>query len=371
MSNAALSHPQPSRPSRIIRTGPGEGRPQTSEFSALLATVRDAGLLRRRPGFYIAVFAILVALTGGAIAGIVLLHESWLILLVAAGLGVLFTQFAFLAHEAAHRQVFESHRANEFSGRLLADFVVGISYSWWMNKHTRHHGNPNTVGKDPDIEPDVVMFRTEDTEKVTGRVYSWLLNRQAWFFFPLLLLEGVNLHRHAFTTVFSAGKVDKRALSISLLVARNIVYLSLLFWLLPPGMAVAFLGVQMAVFGLYMGSSFAPNHIGMAVLPATSRIDFLRRQVLTSRNITGGWWMTAFMGGLNFQVEHHLFPSMPRPHLRRANEIVREYCEARSVRYTENPLPTAWRVVLRYLDRVGLAAGVAAFDCPTAMRYGR
>ena len=74
--------------------------------------------------------------------------------------------------------------------------------------------------------------------------------------------------------------------------------------------------MQLAVFGLYMGASFAPNHKGMPIIPADVKLDFFTKQVRTSRNISGGWWATALMGGLNYQIEHHLFPSMPRPHLR-------------------------------------------------------
>ncbi len=46
---------------------------------------------------------------------------------------------------------------------------MGLSYSWWMNKHTRHHGNPNTVGKDPDIAPDGIRFLPEDAAAAKGR----------------------------------------------------------------------------------------------------------------------------------------------------------------------------------------------------------
>ena len=93
--------------------------------------------------------------------------------------------------------------------------------------------------------------------------------------------------------------------------------------------------MQLAVFGVYMGASFAVNHTGMPMLPHDSKVDFLRRQVLTSRNIRGGWSMSIFMGGLNHQVEHHLFPNMPRPNLFKAREIVREYCETHDILYTE------------------------------------
>jgi len=336
-----------------------------------MATIREAGLLRRRRGFYIATFAVITVLMAGAWVGVVLLQDTWYTLILAGVMGVLFTQYAFLAHEASHRQVFEGGKANDLAGRVLADLFVGISYSWWMTKHSRHHANPNTVSKDPDIEPDFIIFQKEHAAEVKG-FQVFLTKRQGWLFFPALLLEGINLHIHAFKTVFSLGKkVDNRAAEIVLLLVRNLGYLTAVFLILDLGMAFAFVGVQLAIFGLYMGASFAPNHKGMPLLPRDSKVDFLRRQVLTSRNIKGGWYMNIFMGGLNYQIEHHLFPSMPRPSLKRAREIVKEYCESKDILYTEARLTESYGIVIAYLNRVGLAAGGDPFDCPAAMRYGR
>lgn len=355
---------------RIVRTRPG-GRSEspTSEYSGLLRTIREAGLLKRRRTFYIAAFSVIALATAGAWTGFALLGNSWYQLLIAAALGVLFTQFAFIAHEASHRQVFESGKANDNSGRIIANLIVGISYSWWMSKHSRHHANPNTVGKDPDIDPDFIVFRSEDAKEVSW-LTSFVTRRQGWLFFPLLLLEGLNLHVTSFRTLFQRGKVDRRALEISMLSLRIVAYLAVVFWFLPLGMAFAFVGVQLAVFGLYMGASFAPNHKGMPHLPANSKVDFLRRQVLTSRNIRGGTAMDTFMGGLNYQIEHHLFPNMPRPHLRRAQEIVREYCANHGILYTETTLAQSYGIVVRYLNRVGLAAR-DPFDCPMVAAYRR
>ena len=136
------------------------------------------------------------------------------------------------------------------------------------------------------------------------------------------------------------------------------------------GMAFAFVGVQLAVFGVYMGASFAPNHKGMPVIAHDAKLDFFTKQVRTSRNIRGGWWATALMGGLNYQVEHHLFPSMPRPFLAKARVIVRERCEQLEVPYTETSLLRSYAIVIEYLNRVGLAAR-DPFDCPIAAQYGR
>jgi fatty acid desaturase len=342
----------------------------TTEYSALLHTVRDAGLLRRRTGFYVMMFAIVTAALGGVVAGFVLIGDSWLQLLMAGALGIVFTQYAFLAHEASHRQVFESGRANDVAGRTLANLVVGISYSWWMTKHSRHHGNPNVVGKDPDIERDFISFTETDAAKASG-LYGWFTRHQGYLFFPILMFEGLNLHLHGFRTVFGRRKVDKRWLEIVMLVSRIGAYVGVLFLLLPPGMALAFMGVQLAVFGLYMGASFAPNHKGMPVLPKDSKVDFLRRQVLTSRNIRGNWMMDTFMGGLNHQIEHHLFPNMPRPYLGRARLIAKDYCTTNDIAYTETSLPQSYGIVVRYLNRVGLSAGGDPLDCPAAAAFGR
>ena len=355
---------------RIVRTKPGGGGKSentASEYSALLHTVRDAGLLGRRKTFYIVMFGVISLLTAGAWTAFAVIGDSWFQLLVAAGLGILFTQFAFLAHEASHRQVFASGKANDTSGRVLANVFVGISYSWWMTKHSRHHANPNVIGKDPDIEPDFIVFREEDAKQV-GRVAAFITRKQGYFFFPLLLLEGLNLHITSLKTVFGRGKVDKRALEISMLSVRILGYLAVVFYFLPLGMAFAFVGVQLAVFGLYMGASFAPNHKGMPQLPKDSKVDFLRRQVLTSRNIRGGAAMDTFMGGLNYQVEHHLFPNMARPNLKRAQQIVREYCATHKIDYTETSLMQSYGIVVEYLNRVGLAAR-DPFDCPMVSQF--
>ena len=110
-----------------------------------------------------------------------------------------------------------------------------------------------------------------------------------------------------------------RPVEISFLILRLIAYVLLVFLVLSPGIAFAFLGVQLGLFGVYMGMSFAPNHKGMPLVPAEAKLDFLRRQVLMSRNIRGSRMLDTVMGGLNYQIEHHLFPSMPRPHLRAAS----------------------------------------------------
>jgi fatty acid desaturase len=245
--------------------------------------------------------------------------------------------------------------------------MVGMSYQWWMTKHTRHHANPNRIGKDPDIDPDTVSFHQETAASRRGLLAAFT-RIQGYLFFPLLAFEGVNLHFRSVASLVERRKVDGRALELTMLALRFGILVSAVFLVLPLGMAFAFLGVQLAVFGIYMGATFAPNHIGMAFVSRDAKLDFFSKQVLTSRNITGGWWMTALMGGLNHQVEHHLFPNMPRPALARAREIVREHSLQHGVPYTETSLPSAWKRVVQHLNVVGHAAP-RVFECPVALRY--
>ncbi|QBR74681.1 fatty acid desaturase family protein [Microbacterium sediminis] len=343
--------------------------PIAQSYSQVSKVVRETGLLRRARWFYGVVGLVLALGFGGAITGFVLLGDSWFQLLIAAALGILFTQVAFLAHEAAHRQILASGPANDRLGRVLAAGIVGISLSWWDSKHSRHHANPNRVDKDPDIAVDTISFLEEDARTARG-LRRAITRRQGWLFFPLLALEGLNLHAQGVKHLMQRAPVKHRWTELGLIAARFAALLVPLFLVLPLGMAFAFLGVQLAVFGVYMGASFAPNHKGMPIIAPDAKLDFFSKQVRTSRNITGGWWATALMGGLNYQVEHHLFPSMARPHLARASEIVRDYCAANNVPYTETTLVRSYAIVIDYLNRVGLAAR-DPFDCPAAAQLRR
>ena len=70
--------------------------------------VRETGLLQRTPWFYAMVGLILTLAFGGVVTGFILLGDSWLQLLMAGAMGIIMTQVAFLAHEAAHRQILSS-----------------------------------------------------------------------------------------------------------------------------------------------------------------------------------------------------------------------------------------------------------------------
>ncbi|MCU1617034.1 MAG: delta fatty acid desaturase [Frankiales bacterium] len=264
---------------------------------------------------------------------------------------MLSTQIAMLGHDAGHKQVARTRRGSYLLGILLGNLLVGLSFGWWIDKHNRHHAHPNHESLDPDVGSASLLVFLHGQGGERRGLARWFSHHQALLFFPVLLLEGLNLHI-ASIRALSNGTVQARWREGGLLAVHVGAFAAAPFLLLTPGQAVAFLAVHQAVFGFYMGCSFAPNHKGMPALSEQDERDYLRRQVLTSRNIRGGRLTGWLLGGLNYQVEHHLFPSMPRANLRRAQPVVQEFCAERGVRYLETGLLDSYGQVLRHLYAV-------------------
>jgi fatty acid desaturase len=336
---------------------PTAGR-RGSEFAELSRRMRATGLLGRRPVYYTVKISVTALLFAAAWAVFVVVGHSWWQLFTGVALGLLATQVAFLGHDAGHKQVFRTRKASYVLGLLHANVAVGLSFGWWMDKHSRHHANPNHEDLDPDVQTGALVLVPGEARR--RRLTRLLTRAQAYYFFPLLLLEGLNLHV-ASMLALRERPPGRRALEAVLLVAHIAGYLAVVLWMLSPLQALAFVAVQQGVFGVYMGCSFAPNHKGMPILSAEDDLDYLRRQVITSRNIRGGRVVDFVFGGLNYQIEHHLFPSMPRPNLRRAQAIVSSFCHERRVPYQVDSLIGSYRQTLRHL---GTASGPLPADPP-------
>lgn len=323
--------------------------PTPCDFRTLSKNVRAAGLLDRRLGYYWVRVVLTVAAFLAAWAGVFLLGNSWLVLAIAAILGMISTQLGFLGHDAGHRQVFQSPRANRLLGLVVGNGLIGLSYGWWVPKHNAHHAHPNQVELDPDIGLGVFGASEDDEEAGAKRGIAGFLERyQAQLLFPLMLLRSTGLYVSGAQYVIR--RRDRSALGEgALLVLHATLYLTAVFWVLSPVKAVAFIAVNQAVFSLYLGCSFAPNHKGMPVIERDADMGFARQQVITARNVSGGRWISFMLGGLNYQIEHHLFPTMPRPNLRRAQEMVRAFCDENQLTYCEENPITSYRQTVRHL----------------------
>jgi fatty acid desaturase len=334
-----------------LESRPGR-RSAASDFGPLARRVREAGLLERRRGRYAWAIGANLAATAGAWAAVGWLGGSWWVLVMAVPLAVLSARTGFLGHDAGHRQIAASHRVNRWLGYLLGNLMLGMGYGWWNDKHNRHHANPNHVGKDPDVGEGVFVWTREQAAARRSGLAEWMTRRQAWLFFPLLLLEGLNL-KVSSALDLRRLPVRDRVLEGSLMAAHMVGYVGLALVLLSPGKAVVLMLLHQGLFGVHLGSAFAPNHKGMAMPGEGERWDHLRRQVLTSRNVRGGVVNDYLLGGLNYQIEHHLFPSVPRPNLRRLQPLVREHCERVGLPYAEAGLLSSYGQALRHMHEVG------------------
>ena len=335
--------------------------PSTASFRALARQVRAMGLLDRRPGYYRVKITLTIFAFFAGWALFVVVGNSWVTLAVAPLVGMMFTQLGFIGHDAGHNQVFGTRRRNQMLGLIVANALIGLSFGWWVPKHNAHHAHPNEMGRDPDIGEGVALASSDAPGDGRGPLASWLARWQAPLFFPLMLLRSGGMH------VLGIKRLARRrdhasVVEASLIMLHFALYLTAVLLVLSPLKALAFAVVQQAVFSLYLGISFAPNHKGMPIIDSATTAGFARRQVVTARNISGGPFTTFMLGGLNRQIEHHLFPSMPRPNLRRVQGLVSDFCVAADLGYCEESFVESFRQIVHHLSDAGAAARVSRPD---------
>ena len=295
----------------------------TGAYAALRTSVLDAGLPERARSYYawrLGVFCLILA------AGVALLViRPPLTLLPAAVLIALGSvQVALVGHDAGHRAVFANRRANAILGYLCWSLTVGVSFRYWNDRHTRHHASPNHLARDPDVQ---------------------------WSYGPVLVpLLAFTFRIEGWRYAIRELRGRQRRVEVCLL------SISLLAWLLPTlqhgwGWLLTVLAGQILA-GIYLALVVAPNHIGMPTWSSTAGLPFVEQQLRSSRNVTPSRVVDFLFGGLNYQIEHHLFPSMPRCHFAAARALVEPFCAERGLPYNESGVLAAYRLVAREVPRL-------------------
>jgi len=322
-----------------------------NDYALLKRRIQAAGLLDKRPGYYALLLSsnTLAFLVCFALLG--LTHDIWLTALIAIALGVVSGQLGFQLHDSAHNQMFASRRLNTLIAFVTGDVMLGMSAGWWTDKHNDHHGNPNHVELDPDIDIGVIAYSTEQAVEKSG-VMRFVAKYQAFLFFPLLFGLGWVMHFNSAKFLTGRTSSHRRAEVIALAV-HTVAYLALLVALVGPGRALLVVVLQKCVGGFYLASVFAPNHKGMPQVQAGQELDFLRSQVLTARNVRSHPLTDLLYGSLNYQIEHHFFPTMPRCNLRHAQGMIVDFCQEVEVPYYETSIVQSYREILGFLHQVG------------------
>lgn len=331
----------------------------TGTFEELAAEIKAAGLMDPRPRYYVAKIVATLVLTAACWVALLLIGDSWWQVVIAVVLALVFLQSGYVAHDTGHKQITKSRRWIRLLGLVHMNLMVGTAFGWWENHHNRHHSNPNNLDRDPDtLRRQVIFDASEMTVKATSGFRRFVIRFQSVMFFVLLGQEAWRLHAAGFRTA-RAKALKTPVLELGLIAVHAVVYLGAVFLVMSPVKAIVFVVVNQVVFGVYLGSVFAPNHKGMPVRRDGGEVDWLHRQVLTSRNLRSTRFTDFAYGGLNYQIEHHLFPAMPRLNLRKARPIVLRYCERHGIPYHEVSVWQSYREVARYLGEVSSQARAA------------
>ena len=323
-----------------------------NQYAELKRLIKQKGLLDQQPAYFVGKVLLTLALLAVGLTLLLILENTWLQILNAAYLAFVFVQISLLAHDFGHRQFsFRDSWKNDWATLILGNLLLGVSRQWWIDKHNEHHGHPNQLEVDPDVDIPLLAFEEEQALDKRG-LARFVVKYQAALIFPLSLLQALSMHRSSIQFLF-----EKRAKStlVEALVmgAHFVLYFGLIFSVLEPLQALLFIAVHRGLFGMFMVSIFAPNHKAMPVLERESQLDFLHRQVLTSRNVIAHPITDFWYGGLNYQIEHHLFPRLPRNKLREAQQIIRDFCGDHSIAYHETSVLQSYREILQHLHEVG------------------
>jgi fatty acid desaturase len=333
------------------RVEPDPIRSDALEYAELRRLVRQQGLLDRQLRYYLAKIPFTLGLLAASITVVVVVDSLWLQLLNAVFLGFVFAQLGLIGHDAGHQQICSSKRGNHLIS-LMIGFLMALIPSWWNDKHNmRHHRSPNKVGEDADIDVSILAFTERDIVNKRG-FHRLMVKYQAFMFFPVLLLASLSFLFAGIHYVATGGKLRYPLVEPLLVVAHLAAYFGLLFTMLGPVYAVLFIIVHKSVEGVYMGSVFAPNHKAMPVLEKDTQMGFMRQQIITSRNVKAHPITDFIYGGLNCQIEHHLFPNMPRNNLKKAQTIVKEFCRNHSLPYHETSILGSQKEIVGHLHRL-------------------
>lgn len=285
------------------------------------------------------------------------------------------TRCGWVQHECGHVSFTGNKRIDRAIQTFTMGFGGGVSSSVWNSMHHRHHAAPQKIKHDIDLDttPFVAFFNrafeTNTNAPKTARFMSRLWMRlQAWTFLPLV--NGVFVHlfwvyylhpKKVFMRLCSAKTREEHSSAAFEMVcmAGSQISLPLIFYTGGSGdLLWSYFLLMVVNFWnfIYLFGHFSLSHTFTGVVPETTHLLWFEYAVNHTVNIsTKSALVSWVMGYLNFQIEHHMFPSMPQHKNALAAPYVRAFCErhAPALKYTEHSYKDAWRMMLSNLNEVG------------------
>ena len=334
------------------------------DYIVLRKKVTDAGLLDRQYGYY--AFKIFYTMAAFGIFAFLLFTVSnlWLQLFLLVSLAFTTLQFGLLGHDAGHKAMFKSDFWNDAFGHLFMGFFGGFGHSYWQNKHNSHHANPNDEDEDPDFGvglalTEEAMARKRGLNRLIAKHQHFLVIAIISTYFFLMHGAGI-MHN-----IRQKNSASKLVGSLSMIAHIAVIWVAP-FFLLPAWKALLFVLMYRLLIGFYFGSIVATNHKGMRVIKKGEQLGFVEKQILTTRNVRNGLLVDFVYGGLNNQIEHHLFPTMPRNNFRKVKPLVMEFCKSNNLQYEETGVIRSYQLILGELRRIALSAKKNKSPAPAA-----
>jgi len=302
-------------------------------FDELKAEVRAAGLLDRVP----VRGTIEMCTTVLAMIVFYIVVANWdtsgLHILGAVALGlfmtIVFTRAVFISHDILHTQYFKKKSLSFKLSYPFAAFILSNSSSWWDFKHNvNHHTWCNVPEKDEDILAMDGAFTTKQRgNSAFLRSIKYLVFWGAMFFmYPAFIIQSYN---------FAIKKGNYGELALMLL-HWPIVW-GPVFYFLPLSEAITVFLTLYFVLSGWLAFGFITNHLGCEVFEKdeSESLTWMELQMRTSRSLIGGKFIHWFYGGLNTQIEHHLFPKAPRFNLLKVQKMTRDFAKKHNIKYFE------------------------------------
>jgi len=303
-------------------------------FDALKADVRSAGLLKRVPiRGSVEMIAILVSMA--MVYYIVFnwnslaLPEPWGVIGLALFMTIIFTRAVFVSHDVLHTQYFKNKSFSFKISYPFAAIILSNSPSWWDFKHNiNHHTWCNVPEKDEDILAMDGAFTTKyKGDKAWLRSIKYLVFWGAMFFmYPAFILQSYN---------FVIKR--KKWFELFMMLLHWPIVWGPVFYFLPFSEAVSVYLILNFTLSPWLAFGFITNHLGCEVFDKEEgeKLGWMELQMRTSRSLKGGSFVHWFYGGLNTQIEHHLFPKAPRFNLLKIQKMTREYAQKHGIKYFE------------------------------------
>lgn len=299
--------------------------------------------------------SLLFILLGGALALSWSSQSLWNLVAAYVCIAMLLAQFAFVGHDCGHAAISRARRVNRTLGQISMTLVTGLAFDEWMGRHHAHHRFCQDETRDPDMAVDLMVSLTPESKRRKGRLGQLLTRYQAIHVWLLSLLFGHS--QRLLSQVAALRHPHRYRLDAAILLLHFA-----LWWLLPcvlldvpwPLALLTYL-IPLTLLGPYLAAIFWVNHIGMPQVDQVERFSFLEHQSLTSRTITNPPAWDWLFGGLNFQIEHHLFTSVPSHRLHAVQTIVRRHFADHGIAYQGVTWPAALRAIAAHLHAVARA----------------